>query len=150
MIVDDNHNNNNDRTDNNNMSDTIEMKSLDAASKKLDPTNANHITSRHPDLFNNNNNANNNNNGSPKATICNGKIKVESINSSNAGGNHSTGTTTSHDVAMSSSSNAVAQMEADSASSGANKKLTIGKRTVKRGNGAMPMCDSNVQLNCNR
>lgn len=143
MIIDDNHNNN-DRTDNNNMSNTIEMKSIDNNSKKLDiPTStSSHITSRHHDLYNNNN--------STKHQLynVNGKVKTENNNN--------------NDAAINSNNNTVAQVEADSASgcvipeaisyntNSANKKVSIGKRTIKRENGSTAMSGVNSTLNRNR
>lgn len=120
MIVDDNHNNN-DRNENNNMSNTIEMKSVEL-SKKHDLAIGNNglmafSNSKHESAHSDTN-----------------KMITEKNN---------------NDAAINSNNNnTVAQVEADSASGGvtseaiafnaavANKKIAIGKRTIKRENGS--------------
>lgn len=119
MIVDDNHNNN-DRTENNNMSNTIEMKSVELSKKHEHAIGTSGLMgynkSKHDSLHNDN-----------------GKMIVEKNN---------------NDAAINSNNNnTVAQVEADSASGGgiisetrtfnaavANKKMAIGKRSIKREN----------------
>lgn len=123
MIVDDNHNNN-DRNENNNMSNTIEMKSVELTKK--------HDLAIGGGLMAFNNNNNNNNKSKHESNLNeNGKMLLEKNN---------------NDAAIN-SNNTVAQVEADSASGGvtsdamgfnaaaANKKIAIGKRTIKRENG---------------
>lgn len=116
MIVDDSHNNN-DRNENNNMSNTIEMKSVELTKKHdhaIGSSGMGFSKSKHESAHNDN-----------------GKMCVEKNN---------------NDAAIN-SNNTVAQVEADSASGGltsdgnaysssaANKKMAMGKRSVKRENG---------------
>lgn len=114
MIVDDNHNNN-DRNENNNMSDTIEMKSVELTKKHDHAIGTSGLMPY------------------KKHESHNDKMIVEKNN---------------NDAAIN-SNNTVAQVEADSASGGgmtsdsiafnaaiANKKMAMGKRTVKRENGS--------------
>lgn len=121
MIVDDNHNNN-DRNENNNMSNTIEMKSVELT-KKYDMAHGTAGAMRY----------NTNKCKHESATNDNGKMIIEKNN---------------NDAAINSNNNnTVAQVEADSASGGltsetisfnataTNKKIAIGKRTIKRENG---------------
>lgn len=129
MIVDDNHNNN-ESADNNNMSDTVEMKSVELTKKHDIPTSTSSMISRqHHDIFNNNSK----NDAMSHET---NKMIVEKNN---------------NDMAIN-SNNVVTQVEADSASGGgttsdanifnattANKKIAIGKRTIKRENGTSSM-----------
>lgn len=135
MIVDDNHNNN-DRNENNNMSNTIEMKSVELT-KKHDLA----IGTSGLMAFNNNKSKHDHND--------NGKMMIEKNN---------------NDAAIN-SNNTVAQVEADSASGGvtseamtfntavANKKIAIGKRTIKRENGTGMFgfgANSNHNMNNNK
>lgn len=122
MIVDDNHNNN-DRNENNNMSNTIEMKSVELTKKHDLAIGTSGLMG-----FNNNNKSKHESHHHNNDNV---KIMVEKNN---------------NDAAIN-SNNTVAQVEADSASGGvtsdamafgaavANKKMAIGKRTIKRENG---------------
>lgn len=117
MIVDDNHNNN-DRNENNNMSNTIEMKSVE-------------LTKKHDHAMGGLMAYNKSSKHESSAPNENGKMIAEKNN---------------NDAAIN-SNNTVAQVEADSASGGitseaiafnanvANKKIAIGKRNIKRENG---------------
>lgn len=121
MIVDDNHNNN-DRNENNNMSNTIEMKSVELSKKH--------------DLGIGNNGL---------MAFTNSNSKHESAHSDTS---KMITEKNNNDAAINSNNNTVAQVEADSASGGvtseaiafsaavANKKIAIGKRTIKRENGS--------------
>lgn len=117
MIVDDNHNNN-DRTENNNMSNTIEMKSVELSKKHDHSIGTGGLMSY---------------NKNKHDSVQNEKMIVEKNNNDAAINSHNT----------------VAQVEADSASGGgmtseaiafhsnvANKKIAIGKRSIKRDNGS--------------
>lgn len=124
MIIDDNHNNNNDRNENNNMSNTVEMKSIELSKKH--------------DMIG----------GGGLMGFSNSKSKHEMCQNENAKMNAEKN---NNDAAINSNNNnnnTVAQVEADSASGGgntsdamafnsamANKKMSMGKRTIKRENG---------------